>query len=234
MKRALSAFLVASLLALAAPAQVFIAKPAVELAAGLPPPPADDSPAGLADLETVLQVQADRTSAQEARAQRVAPHTPFLMGSAVLGAWFTPEHLPRTAALLQAVWKQTNEVTGALKKQWSRPRPSARDSRVHPCVTVPNDNSYPSGHSTNATVWAAVLGAAFPEHAAGFDAQAHETMWGRVIGGAHFPSDTQAGRILGENIAREMLGSAAMPAALAEMRAEVAAYRAQHGGTTED
>jgi acid phosphatase (class A) len=215
-------------LALVAQAQIFITKPASELAAGLPPPPADDSPADRADLEVVLQVQADRTPAQVARARRVGPHTPFLMGSAVMGAWFTAENLPRTAAIMQAVWKQTNEVSGVLKKQWDRPRPPARDARVHPCVTVPADSSYPSGHSTNATVWAAVFSAAFPEHAAEFTAQAHETMWARVLGGAHFPSDTQAGRILGATIAREILGSAAMSGALTEMRAEVAAYRAQH------
>src|SRR4051812_27641520 len=106
MKRALPILLTALWLALSAPAQVFISRPAVELAAGLPPPPADDSPAGRADLETVLQVQADRTPQQEARAKRVAPHTPFLMGSSVMGAWFTPENLPHTAALMHAIWQQ--------------------------------------------------------------------------------------------------------------------------------
>lgn len=154
------------------------------------------------------------------------------MGSAVMGAWFTAENLPRTAAIMQAVWKQTNEVSGVLKKQWDRPRPPARDARIHPCVTVPADSSYPSGHSTNATVWAAVFSAAFTEYAAEFTAQAHETMWARVLGGAHFPSDTQAGGILGTSIAREILGSTAMPGALTEMRAEVAAYRAQHIAAT--
>jgi acid phosphatase (class A) len=208
-------------------AQVFLDESAVQRVADIPPPPADDSPAGCADLETVLQVQADRTPQQEARARRVAPHTPFLMGSAVMGSWFTAENLPRTAAIMKAVWKQTNQATKALKKRWDRPRPSARDPRVHPCVTVPADASYPSGHSANATVWAAVFGAAFPEHAAEFDAQARETRWARVLGGAHFPSDTLAGRMLGENIAREMLGSAAMPGALGEIRAEVAAWRTQ-------
>jgi acid phosphatase (class A) len=234
MKRLLSSLVLLLAVGVAAPAQIFLEKAGSELAANVPPPPADDSPAGLADLETVLQVQADRTPAQEARAQRVAPHTPFLMGSAVMGAWFTPENLPHTAAIMQAVWKQTSGVASGLKKQWSRARPSARDSRVHPCVTVPQDSSYPSGHSANATVWAAVFGAAFPEHAAEFSAQAHETMWARVLGGAHFPSDTQAGRLLGENIARSMLASPAMPAALAEIRTEVEAWQAQHGGAVAD
>jgi len=210
-------------------AQVFITGDAREIAGDLPPPPADNSIAGRADLETVLQVQADRTPEQEARARRVAPHTPFLMGKAVMGEWFTAENLPRTAAIMQAVWDQTSSVTRALKADWDRARPSARDPRVHPCVPVPTNASYPSGHSTAAAVWAAVFAAAFPEHAAAFEAQAQETRWARVLGGAHFPTDVQAGRLLGERIAARMLASPAMPEALARMREEVASYRAPHG-----
>ncbi len=210
-----------------APARTFLDLSRTDWGAGLPPPPAADSPAGLADLSTVLQVQADRTAEQVARARRVEQHTPFLMGTAVMGPWFTAENLPRTAEIMQAVWKETNRVATGLKKKWMRERPSAFDVRVQPCVKVPGNSSYPSGHSTNATVWAAILSAAFPEHAAAFAAQARETMWARVLGGAHFPSDTEAGRLFGEEIARAMLASAEMPAAIEEMRAEVAAWQAR-------
>ncbi|MBA4136664.1 MAG: hypothetical protein C0518_05040 [Opitutus sp.] len=199
--------------------------------AEVPPPPTDDSPAGLADLQTVLHVQADRTSAQVSRAQRVAPHTPFLMGEAVFGAWFQAKNIPRTAAIMKTVWDESNQVSGRLKKQWSRARPPQRDPRVQPCVAVPADSSYPSGHASNAAVWAAIFSAAFPEKADAFAAQAQETAWARVLGGAHFPSDTQAGRMLGEAIARRMLASPAMREALKEMQAEVAALQARQGGS---
>lgn len=206
-------------------AQTFLADDHTRFAAELAPPPANDSLAGLADLDVVLQIQHERSEEQTVRAQRVVKHSPFLMGSSVLGAWFDPANLPRTAELFQKVWSQTNQVTGAIKKQWNRPRPHARDERVQPCVPVPRDFSYPSGHSTNATVWAAVFSEIFPEHAAAFDAQARETRWARILGGAHFPTDVRAGQILGELISREMLGSAAMDEAREEIRREVSEYR---------
>jgi hypothetical protein len=76
-------------------------KPAeFEIARILPEPPAPDSLAAQADLETVLQVQAWRTPEQEALAKAVDKDTPFNHAS-VIGAWFTKENLPVTAAFLE-------------------------------------------------------------------------------------------------------------------------------------
>jgi acid phosphatase (class A) len=210
--------------ALAGHAQTFLAPDAVNIAALLPPPPGDTSPAGRADLETVLQVQADRTPAQIERAQRVAAHTPFLMGSFAFGPWFTPENLPRTAALFKLVREQSRPFIEAAKKTWSRPRPYDRDPRVQPVVDRPHNTSYPSGHSAESAIWASILTEAFPDRRDVFEDQVRETMWGRVLGGAHFPSDTQAGRDLGEAIGKAMLKTIDMKKAIEEIRAEVAPF----------
>jgi acid phosphatase (class A) len=47
----------------------------------------------------------------------------------------------------------------------------------------------------------------------------------KLFTGVHYPSDLEAGRILGEALAREMLKSPALQAALAECRAEIAGVR---------
>ena len=54
--------------------------------------------------------------------------------------------------------------------------------------------------------------------------QAALVRWSRVIGGAHYPSDVAAGKILGEIVARELLKSPKMQQALAEIRAEIYAH----------
>jgi acid phosphatase (class A) len=214
-----------ALLAAPLPAQQFLPKDDTSLAALLPPPPDDASPAGLADLDTVLQWQRERTPEQVERATKVAGQSAFAIGAKVMGAWFTEENLPKTRAILKTAYDQAQPTVYAAKNKWNRPRPYQRDPRVQPAVQkLSNNPSYPSGHSADASVWAGVLAAAFPEKAEAFDIAVREAMWGRIAGGVHFPSDTEAGRILGQAIVKKMLESPDMQAALETIRAEAAPF----------
>lgn len=213
----------------AAPAAVFIAEDALDLSQLIPPPPDDNSPAGRADLETVLQLQAERTPAHLARIERVARQTVFTFASPVLGAWFTAENLPRTDAHFKIITAESYAVTLQGKRFWTRPRPYLRDERVQPHPTRSRSQSYPSGHSSDAATWAEILSTLFPEHTAAFASQVRESMWGRVLGGSHYPTDTQAGQVVGQAIGRAMLATPAMQTALAEIRAELAPFLAADG-----
>lgn len=188
----------------------------------LPAPPTDDSPAGQADLTTVLWLQEHRTPEQIAKAQELAAHTPFQMGARALGPDFTPEQLPRTAEIFKRIRDQSRPAILAAKGAWNRARPYLRDARVRPCVPKPKSASYPSGHSTEAALWAGILSAAFPDKTPVFEKEVQDTMWSRVVGGVHYPTDTQAGLKLGREIARQMLTSEDMQTAIGIIRAEVA------------
>ena len=96
-------------------------------------------------------------------------------------------------------------------------------------VERPHNTSYPSGHSAVAAVWGTILSAAFPEKAEGFKAQIREVMWCRVLGGAHYPSDTAAGELLGEAMAKAMLKSPEMEGALKTIREEISPAIEAHG-----
>lgn len=214
-------------------AQEFLSGGSQDFVAVLPPPPADDSPAGMADLDTLLQLQKDRTPAQAARAQRVNSQSPFSFARPVLGEWFSSRNLPRTKAIFEEINRESRAIVDEAKRVMHRPRPFARDGRVVPIVGRPGNGSYPSGHTADATVWAAVLTAAFPEHAADFQAQVHETMWGRELAGVHYPTDTESGLTLGTAIAQRMASSPAWGKAIAEIRAEVAAFRQNAPATSQ-
>jgi acid phosphatase (class A) len=205
-------------------AQQFLPKDCSALVDLLPAPPANDSPAGRADLETLLQVQADRTPAQVERAKRVADQTVSSFAQPVLGDWFHIEDFPRTKELFEEFGRECRSIVDdQVKRRWNRTRPFVFSTAVHPVVGRSTGASYPSGHAAAAAVWGTIFAAAFPEKAEGFKAQIHEVMWCRVLGGAHYPSDTAAGELLGEAIANTMLKSPEMQQALATIRKEISA-----------
>ncbi len=204
------------------PGGYYLAPDAIDAAKVIPPPPAADSPAGQADVETVLQVQAARTPEQVAWAREVEDDEVFRNAS-VLGAWFTAENLPATAKFFAQVETDVNAL-GA-KKLFMRPRPPLADARVKACVHVPETSSYPSGHAVRAWLWAGLLAEMFPESRAALAERARAVSWGRVIGGAHFPSDTAAGKIFAEVVVQALLKNPATRAEIERCRAEAAGVR---------
>ncbi len=203
----------------------YLATPASQIIDILPAPPADESPAGRADLETLLQVQKDRAPAQVVRARAGAKVDPMLIGKWTFGDAFNKQNLPRTRAFLRQANLERHEVSSYAKEQFMRVRPYNRAAGIEICLDrQPSGTSYPSGHSTSAATWAALYAAALPEYAALFDDGRREVMWSRVLAGVHYPSDTQAGSLLGARIAAEMLKTPATQAAIADMRAEVLAF----------
>ncbi len=189
----------------------------------VPPPPDDASPAGQADIDTILQVQADRTPAQVNRANEVNKMSPFSFARAVMGDWLRSKDFPRTKAIFDALNTEADAVINASKQQWNRKRPYARDSRVKLSVGPAGNASYPSGHSASAAVWGAVWSAVFPQRAEAFEAEVREVMWCRVLCGIHYPTDTEAGKLLGEALGAAFLKGPAGKEAVAAMRAEMAA-----------
>jgi acid phosphatase (class A) len=200
----------------------FIAPGAIDLKAVLPPPPGPGSPGALADLETVLRVQATRTPNDISWARLIERDEVFLHAQ-VLGPWFNRESLPVTAAFLKEVSDDMYAVSRAAKELFPRPRPPRVDASVIPCVNLPESGSYPSGHSMQAYVWAAVLSEIFPDRETDLMARAHQAAWGRVIGGVHFPSDTIGGRFLADAIIAELRKNPAYRSGIERCRAEVAA-----------
>lgn len=191
----------------------------------LPPPPPSGSPAALADLETVLQVQRDRTPEQVLRARRVAVQSVSSFAQPVLGSWFNPTNLPKTHALFKEIDRESQSIVDdQVKKRWNRTRPYLFSTNVQPVVGRPDNTSYPSGHSAAAALWGTILAAAFPDKAVAFEAEIREALWCRVLGGAHYPTDTVAGGMLGEAIARAMLASDEMKTTLETIRAEAAPF----------
>jgi acid phosphatase (class A) len=189
----------------------------------LPPPPAVGSLAALADLETVLQLQRWRTPEQVEWAKAVERDDVFNQAG-ILGPWFKAQNLPLTAAFFKNLGDDIRALDAAAKKPFLRPRHSTVDKRVEPCVTIPTSTSYPSGSAMQAFVLANLCAEIFPEKQESLVARAHRVMWGRALGGVHFPSDLVAGQLLADAFLQECRKSAAFRDALDMCRREMALF----------
>jgi len=198
----------------------FFAADSVDPKKLIPAPPAPDSLIQHAEIEMMVAIQAVRTPAQVALAEKVQSEDVFVFGSDVLGEWFNAANLPETAAFFAQIREELTPVGHATKKMFNRRRPPFQDARIKPCVEYSDTSSYPSGHAAQSALWAALLGAVYPEHAAAFADRAATTRWARVLGGAHHPTDVEAGRVIGEAEGVIMLKNPAVQKALAKLRTE--------------
>jgi acid phosphatase (class A) len=187
----------------------------------LPPPPAAGSTAARDDLETVLQVQRTRSPQEMAAAKADKQQSGFRFADA-LGADLQPEALPKTAAFFARVAKFDKSQVQEAKMYWHRPRPSAVSSQVHPLSPEkPDDWSYPSGHATFGYSSAALLATMLPERRAQIFARADLYAQHRIVMGAHFPTDIEAGKVAGIVLAQEILSDPQWQADYAAARAEL-------------
>jgi acid phosphatase (class A) len=192
----------------------------------LPAPPPAGTVEARDDLENAYRTYRAATPAEIAAGKAETSLTVFqLTGGLIAG--FQPGVAPKTEALFRRVAGETRNVTNRAKDHWKRLRPYQADPSRFPDA-IEHDRqsfSYPSGHAALGTVFAAILAELWPEQREALWRKGREAGWLRVKGGAHFPSDVYAGRVLGQAIVRAMLADAAFQRDLAEAKAEVAALQ---------
>jgi acid phosphatase (class A) len=86
-----------------------------------------------------------------------------------------------------------------------QPQPPALPDCTAPAADATYGPSYPSGHAVVGALLAIVLAEMVPERRAALFAFGWEYGDARVISGVHFPSDVEAGRILGTMLVELML-----------------------------
>jgi len=175
-----------------------------------------------AEIGTLLFLQNGRTP--EAAARIAAEGNPTLDAfSGAVGPWCVAASLPKTAALLASVRADVERVAQRGKGMWGRTLPAREDRRIHPSAALPPGSSYPCTVAAVGTVWGFVLGELVPDARPKLFQRAAEIGDDQTLGGLCYPSDVVAGRKLGVEFTRLLLADPGFQAALAEVRAEVAA-----------
>src|SRR5262249_26094533 len=152
-----------------------------DVVALLAPPPEADSPEQAADLAAVEVAFKNRTKADVdlAKAQK---EITFYSFAPVIGPVLNVEKLPRTTALFEKVAQDNKQAVDVGKEHWKRTRPYEIDTNLLHGDKEPSP-SYPSGHSTRATVYALLLAELFPEKRDEILKYGREIGWRRVVTG---------------------------------------------------
>jgi acid phosphatase (class A) len=204
----------------------FLPPDALDVVQLLPDPPDKDSDENKQEIDLVLRLQQTRTDAEVARGKSESKLSVFAFAD-VLGPWFTEENCPQSEKFFKQAMSDAKFFTEEGKDHWNRPRPPKSDDRVKPMVDE-KDASYPSGHSTRATVMAEILAEIFPQQREALLARARQIGWDRVILGVHFPTDVYAGRVLGHDLARLMLANPNFRTQLEPIKSELIQASATH------
>ncbi|RWP90761.1 MAG: phosphatase PAP2 family protein [Mesorhizobium sp.] len=205
-------------------AQPFITNKDVDLTMILPPPPANDSAQTKAELGEVLTLQVTRTPEMVASAVADAEENVWRFAD-VMGPKFNKETLPKFSAFFDRVVATEGAVVDPAKDVWKRPRPHQLSDLVKPAVKLSSSGSWPSGHATVGTMMSIILSDMVPEKRAEIMARASKYAHNRVVGGIHFASDVEMGRISGSVIAAVLLNrddfKAEYEVARAELRSDL-------------
>jgi len=202
----------------------------------LPPPPQEGSAAFAADVAAYEAGLALRDTPRWEQATRDADLSPQALGqefSQSFGLDITPQTAPITYNLVHRLLATLGGPgTRKAKQHYMRTRPYAYyDSRS--CHTLEKENeirtdgSYPSGHTSYGWGTALILAEISPERQDAILKRGLELGESRVICGAHWQSDIEAGRIAG---AATVARLHAVPAFIRQLEAakhEVAQLRAK-------
>lgn len=171
----------------------------------LPPPPANDSAQMKAELGEILTIQVTRTPEMAARAVADAEENVWRFSDVIDNPKFSKENLPKFTAFFDRIVETEGAVVDPAKDVWKRPRPHLYSDLVKPIVPLSKSGSYPSGHTTLGTLMGVVLSNMVPEKRGVIMARAWEYGHNRVVGGIHYASDIEAGRIAGTVIAETIM-----------------------------
>lgn len=209
------------------------AETGIDGAALIGPPPSPDSPRGRADQAAYDDSRALNGSAAWKQAtiddSLVSP-AGIRSFSCAVGAAIGPDETPTLARLMSRMARDASAVAKTGKLKYLRPRPALGNDKPI-CVAreawLGEDPSYPSGSGALGWAWSLVLAELAPERAQSILARGLEIGDGRVICGVHYPSDIQAGRLIGAAVVSRLHADPVFRTDLEAARAELAASQAK-------
>jgi acid phosphatase (class A) len=195
------------------------------------PPPKPGSPEQLAEqgnFESTRALVGTPRWTQAIRDADMSGKEAFHGFSCAAGVRIGPDSTPTLAKMMLRMFDDAQPIYEPAKTRYDRRRPAAFNTAP---VCVPREEwintngSYPSGHGMMGYAWALILTELVPDRTAALTARGREIGDSRVICGVHWPSDIEAGRLLGGALVARLHAEPAFLADMATARAEIEAAR---------
>ena len=171
----------------------------------LPAPPQPGSAEYKRSVNSIIAMQSTLTPEQIADIRHEVSITPEMLVEPVLGEQFTPEEFPALYTLLKHAGSDAWRINDMIQDHWNETRPYLADRRIKRYVEPITRPGYPSGHTVTNHVWAHILADLMPCQEDALFERAYDVGKNRVLGGAHFPHDVEAGKKLARVIYHRML-----------------------------
>lgn len=200
----------------------------------LPPYPAKGSAAEAADIAAWREALKNENTPRWRQALADDPvglKDGLTQFQCALGVTLNKENAPTLLALLGKAQLDTHWAVDKAKAHFKRPRPFADDPKAALCLAIPPEarakasTAYPGGHSTLGMTWGLILAELAPDRSVQLMDRVHDYSHSRLVCGLHFPSDLEAGHMLGAGLVARLHAEPAFRADLEKARAEVAAAR---------
>jgi membrane-associated phospholipid phosphatase len=179
-----------------------------------PPPPADDSSQTQAELTELRQLQAQRSDVTDTavRYWNDGPATlrwTELTLSLIQRDRLNPVRAARVLACVHTAMSDAVIAADDATSMYRRPSPEALAPDLRPALGPSPGYSYPSEHAAVAAAAAGMLAGLFPQDVAQLAGRAQDAGASRLLAGANYRSDVEAGLALGTAVAAKAVARAA-------------------------
>ena len=184
-------------------------------------PPADNSAQAASERDEIIRLQGARTATTDSlmRAHAGDPGAPWSLVTVRLLDFYwpllpdvriaTPVRAARIMALLHVAMYDATVAAWDAKYAYNRAPPARSGTGVRALIPINDTPSYPSEHAAVAAAAAMILSYAFPiEDTAAFTRDARAVAESRIVAGAAYRSDVEAGWALGRAVAERVLTDA--------------------------
>lgn len=186
----------------------------------LPAPPSNSSKETADDIQTLLSYKKLRTPEKIAQIQKEVDLKGMYLGGKSYADYLDSTQSPKISLLLKDSYHDLVVLVLREKERFDRVRPSFLEPALETVVDIPGHPAYPSGHSSQVHFLAYILGELMPSKKDLFLAEADQIAKNREIGGLHYPSDTNAGKILARQIFNALMKEEKFKALLDEAHNE--------------